>query len=77
MLYFVLLFVVYAISDVHRHRHSIARIGNMKALSPTDSLTYRSSRTAAFLIGARAVMDVLLPVFLAAIGVVLLGPTQR
>jgi hypothetical protein len=78
--YFVVMFGVYAMSDLHRHGGAIARIARRLTVSLSSSsslavnVSYRASRTAALLLLARVILDVLLPVVLAGVAMFVFQP---
>lgn len=62
VLYFWVLFMVYAFGDTQRARASILGIYRSgSSLTPEDSLQHRESRSASVLAGLRVGVDVLLP----------------
>jgi hypothetical protein len=74
--YFAVVFAVYAFSDMHRHSEAITRMARRLPLSPAAFLKYRSSRTAALLLLARALLDMFLPLLLAGVAVFMLRPMR-
>jgi len=74
VLYFWAMFFVYAFSDVHRSRPALNRVTRRQPLLPGVALEYRDSRAAAFLLGFRALFDVLLPLVYGIAGMVILVP---
>jgi len=74
VLYFWVMFVVYAFSDVHRSRNALTRITRRQSLLPGMALEYRDSRSASLLLGFRGLLDVILPMVYGIVGMVALVP---
>jgi hypothetical protein len=72
VLYFLGMFLVYAFSDIHRSRSALTRITRMQPLLPGMALEYRDARSAAILLGFRALFDVFLPMVYGIFGLALL-----
>lgn len=70
--YFVVTFIVYAMSDIQRNRAAVRRI--MVHSTPPGAIDALDARRSAVILGVRALLDVFFPVVLAGVAVFLLNP---